>query len=180
MTLIKRIPLKILIPAAVCVLALLVSLCSYLSVSSDKRALPAQDAAARWRGGSDERFTQVSVFLPESAGLTVEKLYEFRSSLETRFLSESLEAEEGASLYRDAYTAFFGAVTAKGDYGSSPVQVYALGGDWFFFHPLPLVSGGYIRGDELMHDRVVLDTVAAWQLFGATDVAGRTLVMDGA
>jgi len=176
----KRIPLKILIPSAVCVLALLVSLFSFLSVSADKGTLPAQDAAARWRGESDERFTQVSVFLPESAAFTPEKVYDFRAALEARFLSESIEAEEGASLYKDAFAALCGAMTAKGDYGSSPVEVYALGGDWFFFHPLPLASGGYIRDDELMHDRVVLDTVAAWQLFGATDVAGRTVVIGDA
>jgi hypothetical protein len=55
--------------------------------------------------------------------------------------------------------------------------VLGVGGDFFLFHPLRLLSGGYITGEDLMHDRVVLDEELAWKLFGGSDVAGLTVTI---
>ncbi len=55
----------------------------------------------------------------------------------------------------------------------------AVGGDFFRMHPMRLVDGGYIAPDDLMKDRVVIDTMLAWQAFGATEVAGMELNIDG-
>ncbi len=45
-----------------------------------------------------------------------------------------------------------------------------VGGDFFLFHPLELVAGGYLMDDPLMKDGIVLDEDTAWQLFGSSDV----------
>ncbi len=46
-------------------------------------------------------------------------------------------------------------------------------GDFFVFHPLPLVSGSYFYRDDLMKDRIVIDEQLAWDLFGSSDIAGQ-------
>ena len=50
-----------------------------------------------------------------------------------------------------------------------------VGGDWFYFHPMTLRSGSYIREDDLVHDTVVLDEETAWRLFGGMDLNGMTV-----
>ena len=53
------------------------------------------------------------------------------------------------------------------------VNVTALGGDYFMFHPMQLLYGNYISGNDLMKDGVVLDENAAWHLYGSSDIVGR-------
>ena len=52
-----------------------------------------------------------------------------------------------------------------------------VGGDFFIFHPLPLVSGTYFEGDDLMKDKIVIDEDSAWQLFGSTDIIGQSVLI---
>ena len=52
-----------------------------------------------------------------------------------------------------------------------------IGGDFFLFHPLQLVSGGYFSGNDLMKDSIILDEDAAWQLFGSNDIAGKSVMI---
>lgn len=52
-----------------------------------------------------------------------------------------------------------------------------VGGDFFLFHPLQLVSGGYLMDDPLMKDGIVLDEDTAWQLFGSSDVVNMPVMI---
>ena len=54
-----------------------------------------------------------------------------------------------------------------------------VGGDFFSFHRMFLRSGNYIAESDLMHDRVVLDKELAWKLFGAIEVDGMELEING-
>ena len=54
-----------------------------------------------------------------------------------------------------------------------------IGGDFFFFHRFFLCDGNYISGSDLMKDKVVIDKELAWTLFGATDVAGMEILING-
>lgn len=54
-----------------------------------------------------------------------------------------------------------------------------VGGDFFIFHPLTLVSGAYFDGDDYMKDKVVIDEDTAWQLFGSTDIIGQSVLISG-
>ncbi len=56
-------------------------------------------------------------------------------------------------------------------------SVIGVAGDFFLFHPLVLVSGGYFGGDDLMKDRIVIDEDTAWQLFGSTDIIGQQVLV---
>jgi hypothetical protein len=52
------------------------------------------------------------------------------------------------------------------------VTAVGVGNDFFQIHPIPLLSGGYISGEDLNQDRVVLDENLAWALFGSNDIVG--------
>jgi hypothetical protein len=52
-------------------------------------------------------------------------------------------------------------------------------GDFFFFHPLELVSGSFFMADDLMKDKIVIDEDLAWQLFGSNDIVGQCVTIGG-
>lgn len=156
----------------------LASLASALGLRYVSGASGAITAAERFRGSSDTRFAQIACYLPVGRGKTVEDIYSFRQSLETRFVEESLEAPEGGRLYLDAYSAQ-AEVSVSAENGSATVTALGVGGDFFYFHPLTLRSGSYISEDDLMDDLVVLDEEMAWRLFGGVDLAGMPLTIGG-
>ena len=161
--------------------------------------LESQMAAERWQGESETGFAQLSCFLLEGKGVTLEGVYEFRQKLETKLTEASMKAQQQTnevpgesteeakkeptipqdlSLYIDAWSTT-GELTLSGDRGSSKAPVTAVGGNYFFFHPLRLLSGSYISENDLMEDRVILDRELAWKLFGGTDLAGLTVEING-
>ena len=130
------------------------------------------DAAERFQGEGETRFAQLAVFMPEGKGKSEEDIQRFRQSLDGTLVEQSLEAPENGSLTIDAYCGF-ASVTV-----SSSVKAAGVGGDFFYFHPLTLLGGSYIRSDDLMDDLVVLDEETAWRLFGGTDLAGLTMYIN--
>ena len=134
--------------------------------------LRTQEAADRWRGQSEERFAQVSAFLPVNETQDVSAVRTFRQKLNQAMIDASLEAPEGGSLYQDAWSGTATSVAVSGPAGKSNVTTYGVGGDFFLFHPYTLLSGSYISESDFAQDRVVLDENLAWQLFGSSDVAG--------
>ena len=97
-------------------------------------------------------------------------------------MEQSLEAPENGSLYIDAYSTS-ATVTVSSDSsgsgGSAQVEAVAVGGEFFYFHPLQLRSGAYISSDDLMDDLVVLMRRLAWRLFGGVELEGMTITLNG-
>ncbi len=139
--------------------------------------LYSMQTAKRWKGESELHFAHLACFFPDTAGKTAEDVDTLRELVERTLLENGLTSEQG-QLYADAYSAF-GDVTAEGEHGKAELSAVFVGGNFFVFHPLRLISGGYISEQDLMKDRVVLDELAAWQLFGGTDVAGLFIEIDG-
>lgn len=125
----------------------------------------------RWKGDSGQRFAHYACYTPVSNGKNKSEIDTLRHTLEQRLSENGLTASEQGRLYADAYSAA-GTVSAVGEHGSAVLSAVGVGGDFFVFHPMELMSGGYISEQDLMQDRVVLDEIAAWQLFGGSDVAG--------
>ena len=160
------------------VLAVLSGAC-WAALAGLRGTLVTQSAADAWRGESEERFAQVSVFLPVNGTKTLDEIRSFRATLEEKFVQESMEAPEGGSLYTDAFSGET-ELTAYGTAsGNLTVTAIGVGGDYFLFHPLPLLSGSYLTADDYMGDRVVLDEQTAFALFGSSDVAGMELTING-
>ncbi len=141
------------------------------------RALPAQQAAERWQGESERSFAQVSCFVPVDEALSQNQIYAFRGALLDELKEASLDGEGTDGLWRDCWSAV-GKLRASGEKASGEASVIAVGGDFFSFHPLRLLSGDYLREDDLMHDRVLLDWDLAWFLFGGTELQGLELKLN--
>lgn len=153
-----------------------------------KEQLPHEQVADRW--DAEGNTAHISVYFSES------EKYSFKSSLEsTAFQLESwyhqiLQELEKSSISVDAeknatarlavygYSAS-GEIQLTTEHGSTQVKAYGVGGDFFQFHPLKLVYGGYFSESDLMQDRIVIDTETAWKLFGSNDVVGMFVKIKG-
>ena len=74
----------------------------------------------------------------------------------------------------DAYSAD-GKITLVNGSNTLDANAIGIGGDFFLFHPLKLITGSYFSGNDLMQDYCIIDQDAAWQLFGSNDVVGMTV-----
>ena len=157
--------------------AVLALVCA-LSLYGLSHTLDSQRAAERWRGESRERFAQVSCYFPIGSELTTEALFLFREGIDARLLDAGLEEPESGSYWTDGYSAQ-GSLSVDGERGSGEADLFAVGGDYFLFHPLRLLSGSYISSEDLMSDRVVLDRELAWRLFGGVDLEGLSVTIRG-
>lgn len=152
-----------------------------------KEQLPHELVAAQW--DAEGNTAHVSVYFSES------EKYGLKNSLEgTVFQLESwyyqiLQELENASITVDdkqnptarlavyGYSAS-GEVQLATEHGSTQVKAYGVGSDFFQFHPLKLVYGGYFSESDLMQDRIVIDTETAWKLFGSNNVVGMFVKID--
>ena len=159
----------------ICVTAVII--CAVL-LSSIRGTLLSQRVTEQWRGDSDLRFAQVSAFFRVDEPTTEEAINSMRAKVATSLTESSLEAEDGGRLFTDAFSAE-GRVTLSRGKNQTTVAAYGIGGDFFLFHPLELLSGSYITSDDLMKDRVVLDESLAWRFFGSSDIAGMEITLDG-
>lgn len=160
----------------VSVLTFLLGLCFLSAFHHAGNTLRGQHMAAEFQGDGELEFAQVSVFLPEGNSIDENAIWQFREK--TRVNTQDLVPETIQNLYLDAWSTK-GSVTLKGEHGSSEATAIAVGGDFFRLHPQNLLSGGFISGDDLMHDRVVLDEELAWKLFGGYDLTGLPVEIGG-
>ncbi len=128
--------------------------------------------ARRWneKGG----VAQVSAFFSPNAGVTQDSILEFEHALDKAMVEAAITLEStnpSARLWIDAYSSD-GMLTVSSDKNVVMIDAIGIGGDFFQFHPLKLVSGSYFSGSDLMQDYCILDEDTAWQLFGSNDVAG--------
>ena len=134
-----------------------------------------QQMAERWskKGG----VAQVSCFFSVNSYIDQDQILSFEHSIDNKLSEASVVQESenpGARLWADAYSAD-GTISISSDKGYVQTNAIGIGGDFFLFHPMTLVSGSYFSGNDLMQDYCVIDRDVAWQLFGASDVAGMTV-----
>ena len=136
--------------------------------------LTAQQAASRW---GDRGFHQLSAFVPEHRGFSGNFSRDFSTAMEGSFTQQNLDSDDPENAWTFAYRADGGLIEARSLY-RGPVDAYAsgIGGNFFFFYPVTLVSGSYLPVQNVNRDMVMIDEQLAWELFGAIDVAGMELV----
>lgn len=159
------------------VLLIAAALC-FWGYRSNAALLSSQQAAQRWRGENEIPFAQVSCFMPVGGAVSEEEIYKFRSDMLTKLTEASFEVSADTPLIHDAWCGFGKAGIYNGQ-RRGEVHVTAVGGYFFDFHPINLVSGNYLSPDDLMEDRVLLDRHCAWLLFGSDDVAGMGFEING-
>ncbi len=160
-----------------CLLLTLGALGCLWRIHALSRSLSAQQAAERWQGESGQSFAQVSCFVPVDEALSQNQIYAFRAKMLEELNKAALDTEGSDGLWRDAWCAV-GKLRVSSEKAGGEASVIAVGGDFFHFHPLRLLSGDYLREDDLMHDRVLLDQELAWLLFGGTELQGLEIRID--
>ncbi len=146
-------------------------------LSVGKRSLPDQLMAQRWSENKDA--AQISCFFSKEALVDENTINQFRYNLENKMAEQALVPNtENARLYVDAYCGEGNLVITSGK-KSIEANAIGIGGDFFLFHPVELLSGMYFSGNDLMQDSILLDEEAAWQLFGSNDVAGQNVTIAG-
>lgn len=166
------------LPVALNLVLIILAGCCLGFCAKMKGTLEYTKAAEKWAGNSGERFAYISCFMPETARTDQQSVYSFKSAMEQKLTENSMEAEEGRTLWTFAYCGN-AAIPVTTDKGSSTVEALGVGGDFFFFHPMLLRSGNYIAESDLMHDGVVIDKELAWKLFGAIEVNGMEIEIAG-
>lgn len=142
--------------------------------SSNK--LYSQQGAKRWESKKNS-YAQVSAFASPDRNLQKENITGIRSSLMEKLSDDSLNESKGnARVWIDAYSGECAAAVRK-DTNTLSVTAVGVGGDFFQFHPIPLLSGGYISSGDLNQDRVVVDENFAWAMFGSNDIVGMQIWM---
>lgn len=157
---------------ALCALGLFL-LCAYIA-----SRFPTQTEAERWQGESELPFAQVSCFLPVDETVTLQQIGSFREQMSKALHAAAVDVEHDGRLVVDAWSAN-GKLKVSSELGKGEARAVAVGGDFFQFHPLRLLSGSYIAPGDLMQDRVLLDEELAWLLFGGTELNGLSFKIEG-
>ncbi len=140
--------------------------------------LPSQKEAERWQGEGELAFSQISCFLPANKPIGLSDVSSFRSAMLTKLKEASFDVEGDQQLMLDAWSTTTKLYT-DGQHGRGEASVIAVGGSYFDFHPLRLLSGDYLRQSDLMEDRILLGEKVAWMLFGGRDLQGMTMKLNG-
>lgn len=148
-----------------------------LFADQKKNSLVDQTAASRWSDQNDT--AQVTCYFTEKTEITTDQIMTFGMAIKKALQEASITQEnEKLKLWIDAYSAP-GTVTLVNQKAKMEAKAIGVGGEFFYFHPLELVTGTYFSGTDLMKDKVIIDEEAAWQLFGSSDVAGMTVEIGG-
>lgn len=137
--------------------------------------------AERWSKSEENRAAQVSVFFSENLWMSENEILSFEHGLNSALVEASItntSENPDSRLWIDAYSAT-GTITLEKNDKSVSVNAIGVGGEFFQFHPLKLVSGAYFSGNDVMQDYVVIDEDVAWQLFGSNNVAGQVITIKG-
>lgn len=132
--------------------------------------LAEQQVAKQW--AKDDSFAQISCFLQPNAGMTERMLTPLRFKLKEALKDAAigLEDEAGRTMV-DAYSSI-GNLYLSSNRSSISARAVGVGGDFFLFHPMKLLSGSFFDGNDLNEDGIILDEEVAWKLFGSYEVVG--------
>lgn len=134
-------------------------------------SLSSQQTASRW--AEDGTYAQVSAFFKPETTVTETQMLPFSIQLKEALDEAGVEADSSNGRSYVCTYSTKGELGLTGNKNSITATAYGVSEDFFLFHPLKCVSGNTsFTGNEEEADTVILDENAAWQLFGATNVAG--------
>lgn len=130
-----------------------------------------------WRNWTDDgSYGQVSIYFNHSLKVTPESIREYNYKI-FKALQEAAFKEEGDELIY-SYSAP-GYVDINRENKDLTVKAIGIGGKFFYFHPVQLVSGSYFDPESDMKDQIVIDEDTAWNLFGSSDIVGQSVYING-
>ena len=139
-----------------------------------------QQEAQRWQADGEIKYHQVSAYMQNDSGIGLESISQIRSDIQSKLIEASYAPDSVTGrLWIDAYMAMAKDSASKtSEMGTADVEsvnIIGVGGDFFQFHPQDLISGNVFWDDDPAQDKVLIDQETAWQLYGATDIADKTI-----
>ena len=116
--------------------------------------LETQKEASRWRGDNELDFSQISCFIPTDDRIGITDVYAFRYAMLDKFHEAALDVDNDSTLFVDAWSTG-GKGVASTSLGRGDVIVTAVGGAFFDFHPIRLLSGNYLTEGVSFLDRTI-------------------------
>ena len=117
-------------------------------------------------------YAQVSAFISPGHGMQLDEVSNVRSSIAEKLNKDSYsDSMTGGRVWIDAYSCETN-INLRKDTNTLSATAVGVGGDFFQFHPMKLLSGSYIADSDLNHDRIVVDENFAWAMFGSNDIVG--------
>ncbi len=126
-----------------------------------------QQGASRWAGDGTLDFEQVSVFQSIAQSLDPSVIESAGQSVDNK-LNEAGIPEANYLICYGGETS----VAISSESGGSSAEAYLVGGDFFQLHGFRFLYGTGFQPEDVMQDRIVLDELAAWQLFSSNDCVG--------
>lgn len=123
-------------------------------------------------------YAQVSAFISPGHAMAQDELGTVRGSLTETLVKDSYaQSKSGGRVWIDAYSGEAD-VNLRKDSNTLSVTAVGIGGEFFQFHPIKLLSGSYISDSDINHDRIVVDENFAWAMFGSNDIVGMQVWLD--
>ena len=165
---------KVLVIAA-CVLTTLLLACLERTIV---KGLSFGQLASDW--SKQEEYAQIACYFDREAGFFKEQILGIERSITEKMEQAAVpvQNENGGRNFTDAYSAK-GELFISSNRANITVRAFGVGGDFFLFHPMTLLSGSYFGSTDESNDGVIIDEVVAWQLFGSNNVAGMEVEING-
>lgn len=141
-------------------------------------------AAETFRGASETRYVQLSLYPKEEKHLTPDGMMAVKNALEASLTADGI-APRGSYLLVGSgeTTVTLARESAMADGMTSVNTTDATAtvyfGDWFGLHPTVPQSGGFVDAGDTGHGYCVIDEYAAARLFGSVDVCGLDITVNG-
>lgn len=133
-----------------------------------------QQGGERWQGTGDLAYEQVSVFHSVAESMDASAIEACGTTIEDK-LNE-------AGIPNASYLVCYGgeeSASVISENGRSNALVTLVGGDFFQIHGFEFLAGAGFQPDDVMQDRIVLDELAAWQLFSSNNCVGMAVTIQG-
>lgn len=124
----------------------------------------------RWQGSNDTEFKQFSLFFSPNEQIKSEDIHQFQLSI-----AKEMEGFGGKTASFSWIDSYFGKtkISLSAMERELSFEAFGIGGAYFYFHPYKLLKGSYMSENDISKNSVVLDELAAWNLFGSVDIVGK-------
>lgn len=151
---------KIIISGTViAVLFALITAIVFLYISNIQKELIEYKSSEKWGAPG---YSHISAYMNDDAGFNANTMAQATAELEKTYIEDSIETPY--ALY-SASAETTVSLSAQNSQRTSSAAATLYLGDYFRFHPFKLVEGAYPEA-TVNTDAILIDELAAWQLFG--------------
>lgn len=159
-----------------------------LGLGAARRSVVGDDrrdfAAETFRGASETRYVQLSLYPKEEKHLTADGMMAVKNALEASLTADSISPDGGYLLVGSGETAVtLSRESAMADgmtsINTTDATATVYFGNWFGLHPTVPLTGGFVDGGETGQGYCAIDEYTAARLFGSVDVCGLDITVNG-